>query len=236
MDLNYITHIWGAECASITLLSPFRWNALPLSSGCSIIKFPKQFWLLPCKIKDLHYIRDESNRFKGMTQCSLHTLTDVPQGRSYRLEFHVIKASFLLPNLHFRTQIKTALQEQEFCQTMQLIFPRLSTYNPVNLRNINLPRFFSVISKKKKASLATLRGATFMHIVLQVYQPSKPQWLPYVLPGLTFSNSTFYDHSVFMRFVWIWEQTPIISLCSINSLVFITETKSVYCEVRNRYI
>ena len=33
---------------------------------------------------------------------------------------------------------------------------------------------------------------------------------------LTFSNSTFYPHSVFMCFAWISEQTAIISLYSIN--------------------
>ena len=38
-------------------------------------------------------------------------------------------------------------------------------------------------------------------------------------------NSTFCPHSVFMCFVWIWEQTAIISLYSINWLVFITETE-----------
>ena len=36
-------------------------------------------------------------------------------------------------------------------------------------------------------------------------------------------NSTFCPHSVFVCFVWIWEQTAIISLYSINWLVFITE-------------
>ena len=35
-----------------------------------------------------------------------------------------------------------------------------------------------------------------------------------------------------MCFVWIWEQTAIISLYSINWLVCITETESVYCAVR----
>ena len=35
-----------------------------------------------------------------------------------------------------------------------------------------------------------------------------------------------------MCFVWIWEQTAIISLYSINWLVFITETESFYCAVR----
>ena len=41
--------------------------------------------------------------------------------------------------------------------------------------------------------------------------------------SLTFNNSTFCPHSVFMCFVWIWEQTAIISLYSINWPVFITE-------------
>ena len=36
-----------------------------------------------------------------------------------------------------------------------------------------------------------------------------------------------------MCFVWIWEQTAIISLYSINWLVFITEAESVYCAVWN---
>jgi hypothetical protein len=37
-------------------------------------------------------------------------------------------------------------------------------------------------------------------------------WLFYVPPGLTLTNSTFRPHSVFMCFVWISEQTAIISL------------------------
>ena len=41
--------------------------------------------------------------------------------------------------------------------------------------------------------------------------------------SLTFSNSTFCPHTVFMCFVWISEQTAIISLYSINWLVFITD-------------
>ena len=34
--------------------------------------------------------------------------------------------------------------------------------------------------------------------------------------SLTFSNSTFCPHSVFMCFVWIWEQAAIISLYNID--------------------
>jgi hypothetical protein len=38
-------------------------------------------------------------------------------------------------------------------------------------------------------------------------------------------RGTFYPHSVFVCFLWIWEQTAIISLYSVNWLVFITETE-----------
>jgi len=50
------------------------------------------------------------------------------------------------------------------------------------------------------------------------------------------SQSTFCPHSVFMCFVWISEQTAIISLYNINWLVFITETVCVYCAVRTEYL
>jgi len=36
------------------------------------------------------------------------------------------------------------------------------------------------------------------------------------ITSLTFNNSTFSPHSVFMCFVWISEQTAIISLYNIN--------------------
>jgi hypothetical protein len=45
-------------------------------------------------------------------------------------------------------------------------------------------------------------------------------------------HGTFCPYSVFVCVVWIWEQTAIISLYSINWLVFITETECVYCAVR----
>jgi hypothetical protein len=51
--------------------------------------------------------------------------------------------------------------------------------------------------------------------------------------SLTFRNCTFCPHSVFMCFVWIWEQSAIISLYSINWLVCITDMESVYCAVRS---
>jgi len=53
---------------------------------------------------------------------------------------------------------------------------------------------------------------------------------------LTFNNSTFCPHSVFMCFVWIWERTAIMSLYSINWLICITETECVYCAVRTEHV
>ena len=76
----------------------------------------------------------------------------------------------------------------------------------------------------------------FVAIILYLYSKAlnwlyKAQWSLYVVlvvtictTSLTFSNSTFYPHSVFMWFVWIWEQTAIISLYRINCLVCINET------------
>jgi hypothetical protein len=49
---------------------------------------------------------------------------------------------------------------------------------------------------------------------------------------LTFTNCTFCPNNVFMCFVEISEETGIISLHSINRLVFfITEAECVYCAV-----
>ena len=48
-------------------------------------------------------------------------------------------------------------------------------------------------------------------------------------------HSTFCPRSVFMCFVWIWEQTAIISLYSIDWLVFVTETECVYCAVGSTF-
>jgi len=54
----------------------------------------------------------------------------------------------------------------------------------------------------------------------------------YMYRQFNIHNATFCPHSVFVCFVWISEQTAIISLYSINWPVFITETECVYCAVR----
>ena len=69
--------------------------------------------------------------------------------------------------------------------------------------------------------------------------------LQYCLSVLLLHRACCYDHFFYsnsctllitlvlkMCFVWISEQTAIISLYNINWLVFITETESVYCAVR----
>ena len=50
--------------------------------------------------------------------------------------------------------------------------------------------------------------------------------------SLTFTNLRSAHTAVFMCFVWISEQTAIISLYNITWVVFITETECVYCAVR----
>ena len=51
----------------------------------------------------------------------------------------------------------------------------------------------------------------------------------------TFINPTFCPDIVFMCFVWIWEQTAVITLYSIKLLVFVTQTQCVYFAVRTGY-
>ena len=61
----------------------------------------------------------------------------------------------------------------------------------------------------------------FLH---QRFNPLKPCGFYMYHQVFTFNNSTFCPHSVFVCFVWIWEQTSIISLYNINWLVLIPET------------
>ena len=60
--------------------------------------------------------------------------------------------------------------------------------------------------------------------------------LVHVTSGVRSKDFAFCSHSVFMCFVWIWEQTAIISLYNINWLVCITETGCVYCAVRTEHL
>ena len=87
---------------------------------------------------------------------------------------------------------------------------------------------------------------TFQNLSLLTQMNIKNSWtsghymyrtvVPICAASLAFTNSTFCPHSVFMCFVWIWEQTAIISPYSINWLVCITETECVYCAVRTEHL
>jgi len=73
--------------------------------------------------------------------------------------------------------------------------------------------------RPKTYALDCVATATVVSRMKQVYllfYISKAQWLLYVPTGLTFNNSTFCPHTVLMCFVWISEQTAIISLYRIN--------------------
>jgi hypothetical protein len=61
------------------------------------------------------------------------------------------------------------------------------------------------------------------------FEPFTACRLLYVPQGLTFTHSAT---CFLMCFVWLSEQTAIISLYNINWLVFITEVEGVYCAVR----
>jgi len=54
----------------------------------------------------------------------------------------------------------------------------------------------------------------------------------YMYHHFNIHDSTFRPRSVFVCFVWVWEQTAIIPLYSIKRLIFITENESVYCAVQ----
>jgi hypothetical protein len=54
--------------------------------------------------------------------------------------------------------------------------------------------------------------------------------------SLTFNNSTFCPHTVFMCFVWISVPAASLTINNINWLVCITVTESVYPAVRTGYL
>jgi len=56
------------------------------------------------------------------------------------------------------------------------------------------------------------QGLEHIILILFISVHFRAKWLLYVPPGLTLKNSTFCPHNGFMCFVWIWEQTAIISL------------------------
>jgi len=84
--------------------------------------------------------------------------------------------------------------------------------------------------------LCLLQGASILYSFVWInYCKTEGPAVTIRTTSLTYNYSTFCPHSVFMCFVWIWEQAAIISLYSIDWLVFITETECVHCAVRSTF-
>ena len=78
--------------------------------------------------------------------------------------------------------------------------------------------------------LKTFRYFTCWKIDLGDFNHLKPTG--YVMHHQFHSTTVRSAHTVFMCFVFIWEQTATCATYSINWLVFVTEMKSVYSAVR----
>ena len=104
-------------------------------------------------------------------------------------------------------------------------------YNSQHLNSCNkLDDYSSFVQENSSHICSWASGFAFCYSLLWIFDdwglPFKAQWLH--ICTTWFNTLKFYilpTHSVFMCFVWISEQTAIISLYSINWLVFITETE-----------
>jgi len=84
---------------------------------------------------------------------------------------------------------------------------------------------YSTQSKLLSILEAVPPSATWGHAMPWWHGPTyhvKAQWLLYVTLALMFRNSRFWPCSVFMRFIWISEQTAVISLHTNEWLSFVT--------------
>ena len=90
---------------------------------------------------------------------------------------------------------------------------------------------FAVVSAK---TACMLFGRSFSQIFCpQSYFFHKPWYFYYAIFHNARTRLSHYNRlACVTNFVWIWEQTAIIYLYSINWLVCITETEYVYCAVR----
>jgi len=93
--------------------------------------------------------------------------------------------------------------------------------NSLILVNIYLNTFVQALEGLRCSVSKQPRRAVHFRTRILLFAKSKliflkTQWLLYVPPGVTLKNFTFCPPSVFICFVWISEQTAIISLYSIN--------------------
>jgi hypothetical protein len=64
--------------------------------------------------------------------------------------------------------------------------------------------------------------------------PLMALWLLYIPPGVTTTTSTFCPHSVFMCFVWIWEQT-VVTICTTRFNTKILRPVLFGCQNKQHY-
>ena len=90
------------------------------------------------------------------------------------------------------------------------------------------------LTMDRQCSLYVPQSGHYMYrTVVTIYTA---QWSLYVPPVWHSQILRSAHTAVFICFVWISEQTAIISLYNINWLVCITETECVYCAVRTGYL
>ena len=113
----------------------------------------------------------------------------------------------------------------------------LTTYKTHNRQTSMLPVGFEATIPANERLKTKALNCAFSGIGLLISQirksinllkPSGYETHQQVLHSTTVRSA----HTVFMCFVFIWEQTATCATYSINWLVFITQMKSVYCEVR----
>ena len=123
-------------------------------------------------------------------------------------------------------------------QCWLLFFSHLSPSDHYMYRQFNIQQFCVLLRQtaficfvwiwETKTTIISLYSINWLVFIAEMESVYCAVWTGH----LTFSNSTFCPHSVFMCFVWIWEQTATCATYSINWLVFIIEMKSVYSAVR----
>jgi hypothetical protein len=115
--------------------------------------------------------------------------------------------------------------------------PTVGCFNLFSQRVANSPLTMRCHSSRNhfEGFLSGLSRNEKLQDCITLWTSLNTQRLLYLPPFLTLKISTFCPHSVLLCYVWVWEQTTIISLYSIKWLVFINETESVYCAVQTGF-
>ena len=150
--------------------------------------------------------------------------------------FYLFKKLFLPPNIQTATVSKEAPCWWEISFTLSDVKRKLQTVK-IKRPNIKLRKNLFIFSPAVTPATPDDRYCTTSWSVYsQFFEKKAPtdlirnkdgkEWRSVVTiytASLTFNNSTFCQHTVFMCFLWIWKQIKFISLYNFNWLVFIRE-------------